>query len=273
MPPRGYEPPRPMREEEPTDPYPPGEAPDEQGSGIVRPVDPFAVSRRRHEAFDPTNPDHVRVHGVPGIENNVPIPRSERRQREAVEPHFTRRAVAGILAGLVAAGLVLAARAGMFQDRSDKLDLLDQDERASQPAHQLEIEGLEHGTEIKVFTRPLVVEVGSINIRTSPEVTHDETSERSNLADFRALVGEKVLILGGAIVDSRDNNEQWVMFTDQDGQKFYINLTALQEQGVDTTRNPDTVQTVRVTATTNAGNEAQTETGRIVPIATGVVID
>lgn len=217
------------------------------------------MTRRPGEQFDPTNPDHIQVGGVkePQLEPHRSRPPAPRVSRG-------RKAIA-ILAG---AGLFFSGGKLVYDNaKKSEIDPVEQQANANEQTNNIEIEDIHPGTVLRVLKDPVQFDTSQVNVRTSPQRIEDRDggTNRVNTPDIGS---QTITVLGGSIVPGEDANGDYIFFADEHGDKFYVNIAALIDNGVDI--DVDSTETVVVTQTTDRGIFAQTQNGQERTVATAV---
>ena len=219
------------------------------------------MTRRPDERFDPTNPDHIQVHGVTE-------PRRDSRRSRPPAPKVSRGRRALYL--LAAAGLALGGGKLVYDNAKESaIDPVEQQNNTGEQPNNIEIEDIRPGTLLRVLRNPVQFDATQVNIRTSPQRI-EGTDGESNKVNTPDIGSQNITILGGSIVPGEDANGDYICFVDEDGQKFYVNIAALVDNGVEVQVDGDNTETVVVTRTTDLGIFAQTEDGQEKTVATAV---
>lgn len=219
------------------------------------------MTRRPDERFDPTNPDHIQVHGVTE-------PRLDSRRSRPPAPKVSRGRRALYL--LAAAGLALGGGKLVYDNAKESaIDPVEQQNNTGEQPNNIEIEDIRPGTLLRVLRNPVQFDAAQVNIRTSPQRI-EGTDGESNKVNTPDIGSQNITILGGSIVPGEDANGDYICFVDEDGQKFYVNIAALVDNGVEVQVDGDNTETVVVTRTTDLGIFAQTEDGQEKTVATAV---
>lgn len=219
------------------------------------------MTRRPGEQFDPTNPDHIQVGGVQE-------PRLEPRRSRPPAPRVSTGRKA--LAILASAGLLFTGGKLVYDNaKESEIDPVEQQNNTSEEANNIEIDDIQAGTLLRVLKQPIQFDTSQVNIRTSPQRIEDRDGV-TNKADTPDIGSQTITILGGSIVPGEDANGDYICFVDEDGQKFYVNIAALIDNGVEVPVDGDNIETVVVTRTTDQGIFAQTSDGQEKTVATAV---
>lgn len=218
------------------------------------------MTRRPGEQFDPTNPDHIQVHGVRE-------PDLEPRRSAPPTPKISKGRKA--LAILASMGLFFAGGKLVYDNaKKSDIDPVERQTNGSE-ANNIEVEGIHAGTLLRVLKDPVQFDSSQVNIRTSPQRI-EGTDGESNKVNTPDIGSQTIIVLGGSIVPGEDANGDYICFVDEDGQRFYANIAALIDNGVEVPLGDDSIETVVVTRTTDQGIFAHTQDGQERTVATAV---
>lgn len=174
---------------------------------------------------------------------------------------------------LAAAGLALVSGKLVYDNAKESdVDPVEQQNNMGEQPNNIEVEDIRPGTILRVLRHPIQFDATQVNIRTSPQRI-EGTDGESNKANTPDIGSQHITILGGSIVPGEDANGDYICFVDEDGQKFYVNIAALIDNGVDVDVDADSTETVVVTRTTDNGIFAQTEDGQEKTVATAVGLE
>ena len=174
---------------------------------------------------------------------------------------------------LAAAGLALVSGKLVYDEaKKSDIDTVEQQHNTGEQPNNIEIEDIQPGTLLRVLKDPIQFDATQVNIRTSPQRIEGADGE-SNRVNTPDIGSQNITILGGSIVPGEDSNGDYICFVDEDGQKFYVNIAALNDNGVEVRVDGDHTETVVVTRTTDSGIFAQTEDGQEKTVATAVGLE